>query len=313
MINVSVIIVSWNTKDILRDCITSVYAQTNCIEFEVIVVDNCSSDETVEMVLNEFPQVIVIANKTNRGFAAANNQGMLIAKGHYYLLLNPDTLVLDGAIQKTYVFAEENRGIGIVGCQVWLDDQNIQQTCFSFPSISDLIIQKTGLRRFFHSSHIFGRMNYGWWDRKSPMDVDVISGMYMLVRLEAVKQVGLMDESYFVYAEETDWCFRFREVGWRCVFTPIARIVHLDGGNKSTDQISVKMFVQMQKSQLIFYRKQRGLSSWFIAKSIFISTMLVNYCLFSLLFFFKRKNSFLKRVNQSRAALKFHLFCSEPD
>jgi hypothetical protein len=313
MIDVSIIIVSWNTKDILRDCVTSIYAQTNCIDFEIIVVDNCSSDGTVKMLLNDFPEVIVIANKTNRGFAAANNQGMTIAKGQYYLLLNPDTLILDGAIQKTYAFAEKNRDIGVVGCQVWLDEKNIQQTCFSFPSISNLIIQKTGLRRVFHNSFIFGRVNYGWWDRKSQMDVDVVSGMYMLVRLEAVKQVGLMDESYFVYAEETDWCFRFRAAGWRCVFTPMARIVHLDGGNKSTDQASIKMFVQLQKSHLIFYRKQRGLVSWFIAKTIYTSTMFVNYCFFSLLYFLKRKNVFLKRVDQSRAALKFHLCCAEPE
>ena len=310
MTDVSIIIVNWNTRDILRDCLASVYAQTRDISYELIVVDNASYDGSVGMIKNEFPEVVLIENHNNAGFAAANNQGMRIAQGRYFLLLNPDTIVLEGAIQKTVFFTDNHPDIGVVGCQVWLDEKEMQLTCFAFPSLSGFIIQKIGLRRFFPKSRLFGRINYGWWDRTSQMDVDVVTGMYMLVRREAVDQVGLMDEDYFVYAEETDWCYRFRKSGWRCVFTPEARIIHLDG--KSTSQVSIKMFVQMQKSVLIFHKKQRGLFSWLGVKLVYIFSMLSQYISFSSLLFFHKQDTFQKKCDQAIAALKFHLLGMEP-
>jgi len=312
MKDVSIIIVNWNTKDILRDCLMSVYAQTQNITYELIVVDNASFDGSAEMVKKEFPAVILIENIRNAGFAAANNQGMQIANGRYFLLLNPDTIILDGAVQKTSTFADEHTDIGVLGCQVWINEQEIQQTCFSFPSLSGLLFQETGLRRLFPNSRFFGRSNYGWWDRKNQLDVEVVSGMYMLVRRKAVEQVGMMDEDYFVYAEEADWCYRFWKADWRCVFTPEARIIHLDGGSQSTAQISVKMFVQMQKSMLIFFRKQKGIGSWLCAKSVFLFSMFFKYFIFLGLSVLKKNESFLKKSKQALAALKFHLFRLEP-
>ncbi len=312
-LDVSVIIVSWNTRDILRDCLRSVFEQTHEIAFEVIVTDNASHDGTVDMIRQEFPQVIVIANKDNRGFAAANNQAMEIAKGRYVLLLNPDTLVLDGAIQKSVAYADEHSDIGVLGCQVWLNEQEIQRTCFSFPSAVSLIFQKLGFRRLFPRSRIFGRVDYGWWDRDTIMDVDVVSGMYMLVRQEAMEKVGMMDEDYFVYAEETDWCFRFKKAGWRCVFWPFARIIHLDGGNKSTDLVKVKMYVQMQKSMLIFYKKQRGVFAWVTVKGLYILSLLIRYGVFGISSLIKRDDKSGRIITQCRAGLKFHLFGVEPD
>jgi GT2 family glycosyltransferase len=190
----------------------------------------------------------------------------------------------------------------------WLNENEIQRTCFAFPSVSGLIIQKMGLHRLFPQSRLFGWIDYGWWDRKSPMDVDVVSGMFMLVRISAIEQVGVMDEDYFVYAEETDWCWRFQKAGWRCVFAPIARIIHLDGGNKSTDLVKVKMYVQMQKSLLIFYKKRCGYASWFFAKMFFIISMLIRYIVFGLLSFIKRDDRSVKIAVQSSFALKYHIF-----
>jgi GT2 family glycosyltransferase len=312
MTDVSIIIVNWNTREILRGCLVSIFKQTKDINVEVIVVDNASSDESAEMVKIEFPDVVLITNTENRGFAAANNQGMQLAVGRYILLLNPDTIVLERAIQKTISFADNHPDIGVTGCQVWLNENDIQQTCFSFPSLSGLILQEMGLRRLFPKSRFFGRTKYGWWDRTTQRDVDVVSGMYMLVRRGAIEQVGLMDEDYFVYAEETDWCYRFWKAGWRCVFSPEARIIHLDGGSKSTAQISIRMFVQQQKSLLIFYKKQRGQVSWMIAKISYIVSMSLRYVAFSSLFFFTKKGDFLQKKHQSLAALKFHLFGVEP-
>lgn len=311
-IDVSIVVVNWNTRDVLRGCLASVYAQTQEIIFEVVVVDNASSDGSAEMVKKEFPQAILIENTKNRGFAAANNQGMRIAKGRYVLLLNPDTIVLEGAIQKTVAYADHRPEIGVVGCQVWENDTTLQLTCFRFPSVGNLILQKSGLCRLFPRSGVVGREKMAGWNRDTECEVEVVSGMFMLVRQEAIDQVGVMDEDYFIYAEETDWCFRFKRAGWKCVFTPMARIIHLDGGSKSTEQISVRMFVQQQKSLLIFFKKQRGVASWAVAKGIYIFSMLVRYAVFVTLSLFKRDNKASKKAAQSLAALKFHLLGVEP-
>jgi GT2 family glycosyltransferase len=309
--DVSVIIVNWNTRDILRDCLRSVFDQTCELAFEVVVIDNASSDGSAAMVKSEFPQVILIENQDNRGFAAANNQGIALAKGRYVLLLNPDTIVLDQAVQKTIKYADQHPDIGVVGCQVHVDAETIQRTCMMFPSVLNLVIQKSGLARFFPRSRLWAREQMGWWDRKSERDVDVVSGMYMLVRRAAIDQVGLMDEDYFIYAEETDWCYRFKKAGWRCVFAPVARIIHRDGGGKSTAQISVKMFVQQQKSILIFHKKNLGIGSWFAAKMIYLGSMLFRMSVFGPMSILGMGRNSSKKAAQSWAAVKFHLFGAE--
>jgi len=312
-LDVSVLIVNWNTRDVVYDCLASIYEQTHGICFEVILVDNASSDGSVDMIKQEYPCVTLIENKENQGFASANNQAMEIARGRYVLLLNPDTIVLDGAIQKTVTYADNEPDIGVLGCQVWLNDKEIQKTCFAFPTISGLVVQKLGLRRLFPRSRTFGWIDYGWWDRTTSMDVDVVSGMFMLVRREVIDQAGIMDDAYFVYAEETDWCYRIKKANWRCVFSPVARIIHLDGGNKSTDLVRVKMFVQMQKSLLIFYRKHLGLFSWILAKTIYVISMTLRCIGFAILSQVRKDDRLSKKAEQSLAALKFHLFGVYPE
>lgn len=310
--DVSVVIVNWNTRDMLRDCLRSVYEQTRDIAFEVIVVDNASKDGSTAMVRAEYPQTVVIENRENRGFASANNQAMASCRGRYVLLLNPDTIVLDGAVQKTVVYADAHPDAGIVGCQVWENESVIQQTCARFPSVWSTFVQAVGLYRLFPWSCWVGRERLPDWNRDTEREVDVVSGMYMLVRREAIEAVGMMDEDYFVYAEETDWCWRFWKAGWRCVFTPVARIIHRDGGSKSTEQVSVKMFVQMQKSLLIFHRKQRGIFSWLAVKMIYTFFMFLRFLCFEARSILGRNGPSSRKAAQSLAALKFQLLRTEP-
>jgi GT2 family glycosyltransferase len=305
--DVSIILVNWNTGSELRNCLHSIFEQTRSISFEVIVIDNCSSDGSMEMLGNEFPQITQIRNNENRGFAAANNQGLCLARGRYALLLNPDTLILDNAIQKVIGFADEHADAAVVGCQVLENDTKIQQTCGCFPSVMELIWHWTRLLHFFPRSSLFAKGTIGWWDRTTERDVDVISGMFMLVRREAIEQVGLMDEDYFVYGEETDWCFRFRKAGWRCIFTPSSRIIHLDGGSKSTSQMEVRMFVQLQKSLLIFYRKHRGNLAWAVAKLLYILAMFCRAVVSWIRMLSSRDALANRQWKQSIAALRFHL------
>lgn len=230
-VDVSVIIVNWNTVDILRDCLRSVFSETTGISFEVIVVDNASSDGSVEMIRQEFGQVILIANTENRGFAAANNQGMAIANGRYVLLLNSDTVVLDGAIQKTLAYAEQCPDTAVVGCRILNPDRSLQNSCFMFPSLLNGFLFSTFLYQLFPRSRFFGREQMTWWARDDAREVDVVTGCYMLVRRQAIEDVGVMDDGFFMYAEETDWCYRFKSKGWKNRFTPDAEIIHLGGAS----------------------------------------------------------------------------------
>lgn len=253
LIDVSVIIVSWNTRDILRDCLMSVYKQLRDISFEVIVVDNASSDGSAEMVKCEFSQVILLQNDENKGFAVANNIGMAIAKGKYILLLNSDTIILDNAVSRVVAFADSHSEVAVVGCKVLNPDGSLQLTCFMFPSLLNMLLSSTYLYKFFPKSKFFGRERMTWWNRDDVREVDVVTGCFMLVRSEAIKQVGMMDERFFVYGEETDWCYRFTRSGWKIMFTPNAQIIHF--GGQSSKQIAPEMSLQLRGSILQFMQK----------------------------------------------------------
>ncbi len=267
-LDVSVIIVSWNTIGILRDCLKSVYEQTADIDFETIVIDNSSADNSAAMVKAEFPQVILIENHDNRGFASANNQGMKIAKGRYMLLLNSDTVVLDGAIQKTIAFAEQHPAAAVVGCRVLNPDRTLQPSCFMFPSLLNLFLATSYLYKIFPKSRFFGRERMTWWNREEIRQVDVVTGCFMLVRRAAIEKVGMMNEEYFMYAEETDWCWRFKKAGWHNLFYPDAQIIHL--GGQSSKQIRGKSLIQLRLGILQFFHKNKSYP-YYVSAGILIS------------------------------------------
>ncbi len=258
--DVSAIIVNWNTRDVLHDCLRSIYEEAGNIGFEVIVVDNASVDGSCDMVRTVFPEVILIVNDSNRGYAAALNQGMKIAQGRYFLVLNSDVLICDRAVEKTLGYADAHPEVGVVGCQVYEDlaQRDVQMTCFRFPSIFNLVMDTFALSRIFKKNRLFGREWMLWWHRDTERRVDVVSGMFMLVKQEAIDQVGLMDEAYFLLWEETDWCYRFAEAGWKRMFWPGARIIHMHGGSQSRKKANLKMMVQFRKSTLIFYNKHHS-------------------------------------------------------
>lgn len=312
--DVSIVIVTWNTCDLLKACLRSIFEETRSLSFEVIVVDNGSHDGTAEMVRTEFPLVKLIQNSDDRGYAAANNQGIRISEGRYVLVLNPDTVILDRAIERCVEYAEAHKDVGIVGCQVYQNDREIQLTGFAFHSAWNLFLTLSGLSQAFPKSNVFGAPELGWWARDDERDLDVISGMFMLIRREALDQVGLLDEAYFLYAEEADLCFRFARAGWRRVFTPSARIIHVGGGGGSGDthDVNTKMYVQLQKSIMIFLRKNRGELNWIAAKVIYVISDAVR-ALGWLGMSLGRGDSRLKaRAAAASAALRFHLVGTEP-
>ena len=261
--DVSIIIVNWNTREILRNCLDSVFRNISGLSCEVIVIDNFSSDGSDIMIKKYFKQVILITNKENKGFAAANNQGMNIATGRYMLLLNSDTIALGDAISKTIQFADSEPQAAVVGCQILNFDSSIQRSCFMFPSILNMLLSSTYLYKIFPRSKYLGREKMTWWDHADYREVDVLTGCFLLVRRESIEQIGVMDEQFFIYGEETDWCWRFKRAGWKCIFAPVGQVIHL--GGQSTRLQSGPMLLQLRGSLLLFFKKNRSYVEYLIA------------------------------------------------
>ena len=315
--DVSVIIVNWNTKHLLRNCIESIYEQAGDVDYEIIVVDNASSDGSAEMVRSEFAGTTVIVEQTNRGYAAAINDGIKFSQGKYVLVLNSDTVICDAAIEKTAMYADKHPEAAVIGCQVKENPDKVQMTCFRFPSLLNLLLQASGLATVLRNNRFFGREHMLWWQRNSERDVDVVSGMFMLVRQEAIREIGLMDETYFMYCEDTDWCYRFSKAGWKMLFWPGAKVLHLDGGSHSTKQQALKMFVQQQTSLLNFFKKHYGSLSYFVARLMLVLSFGLRCCFWSLTALFKRTltnnvNYESENAKKCLSAFRFCAFGSEP-
>lgn len=253
-IDLSIVIVNWNTAQVTCDCLESIYATASGFAFETILVDNASSDGSVAMVRERFPQVEVIANRENRGFAAANNQGMAIARGRYVLLLNNDTVVRGDALGATLRFADSRPEAGIIGCRLLNPDGSLQRSCFQCPSISNLLISAFYLNKLFPRSAVFGKERMTWWAQDQVREVEAVMGAFMFVRKAALDAVGGMDEDFFMYGEETDWCRRFAAAGWKVLYTPAAEVTHL--GGQSSKKAKAKSLIRLRLGILQFLRKR---------------------------------------------------------
>lgn len=242
--DISVIIVSWNTSALLSQCLSSLYETGSRFTFEVIVVDNNSRDDTVALVEKQFPEVILIKNDRNVGFACANNQAMMIGKGRYFLLLNSDTIVLPGAIDALMELAEQNPRVGVLGPKLLNMDGSLQASWASFPTFFSELIG----RNFRTRQPVSGLTNV--------FNVDWIMGACMLVKTQVVQDVGGMDEDYFFYSEETDWCYRIKKKDWLVWYNTGAQIYHLGGG--SANRSSLLQLARLYQAKILYFKKHYG-------------------------------------------------------
>jgi len=271
--DLSIIIVNYNVKHRLRECLLSIYRSTKGTSFEIIVVDNNSTDGSVDMVKSEFPAVKLIENSQNLGFARAANQGLKENKGRYILLLNPDTIVLPNALDKMVEFMEANSEAGALGCKLLNPDGSLQPSCRSFPTLITVLFENTGLEKLFLRNRIIGRHRIGHWDYNDIREVDQPMGSALMVRRETATQVGLMDEQFYMYYEDVDWCFRIKKGGWKIYFLPSAQIIHYGGQSASPNM--AKMRIQGYKSRHRFFRKHYGiLPEWIVKQMDFFGLIL---------------------------------------
>ena len=268
--DISIVVVSYNTASLTLDCIHSINENSAGLVVQVIVIDNNSTDRSTEKIAAEFPNVTIVENKTNRGFAAANNQGFALCESQYILLLNSDTLIIGNVLKDSIAFLESNRDVGAMGCQVLNPDQSIQATCSNYPSLFRLMIMALALDRVPYLDFLDTYLMRSW-KRDAKREVEVISGCYILTRAEIIHSLGGLDERFFFFAEETDWCRRVREAGWKTVFAPVGKIVHYGGG--SVKKLNYKRDVMLTSAMVQLHEKHGGKAAKIIA---YITLMFFN-------------------------------------
>ena len=254
-IDLSIVIVNWNTRDVLAACLRSVVDNLAGLRAEIFVVDNASMDGSQAMVREQYPEVRLIENTENRGFAPANNQALRLARGHHVLLLNSDTLVLGDVLAQSVRYVEAHPAVGVMGCRVLNEDRSLQRTCLRYPSVFNMFLMTAGVSNF-KWPRFCGREHMIHWRRDNEREVDVVSGCYMVVRRAALDQVGLLDESFFFCGEEADWCRRFRAAGWQLRFAPVGEIIHI--GNVSGQRRGHRRDIMLSEGLIRFLRKHEG-------------------------------------------------------
>lgn len=268
VIDLAIVIVNYNVCELLRSCLTSVYSSQGDIKFEVCVVDNSSEDDSVKMVMEEFPQAKVIANEENVGYPTANNQGLRLLgvdaenngrRPRYCLLLNPDTEVPSDAFGFFIAYLDDNPEIAVVGPKLVMLDGELDLACRrAFPSPEISAYRMLGLSRLFPGSPRFARYNMTYLPEDQIAEVDSVVGAFMMVRVEAVDQVGLMDERFWMYGEDLDWAKRMKDVGWKVVYNPDVTVLHV---KRASSRFSKRAQVEFYRAMLIFYYKHYSSST----------------------------------------------------
>ncbi len=251
--DVSVCIVSWNVAGDLRVCLESLHAQEQAPEFEIIVADNNSSDESVAMVRELFPEVTLIQNEENLGFAKATNQTLRAASGRYLLMLNPDTVLEPDSLRTLVEVADAHPEAGIVAPKLVYPDGSLQYSCRRFPTISAAVFRNTILGRIFPRARSASAYVMADWDHDAECEVDWVSGACMMIRREAYEQVGELDEDFVWGSEDVDYGVRMHRAGWTVLFAPVTKVVHVVG--RSTDQAVVPTIVRAHRGMYLLYRK----------------------------------------------------------
>jgi len=255
--DLSIIIVSWNVRDLLAACLRSIQARpARALAVEVIVVDSASNDDTPQMVRDQFPDVVLMAQSENIGFTRGNNLGMAVAKGRHLLLLNPDTEVIADALEQMTAHLDAHPQVGIVGPHTLNTDGSTQSTRRRFPTLATALFESTWLQGLAPRSVLERYYVVDATDDAEAVEVDWVQGSALMARRAVYQQIGGLDEGYVMYSEEMDWCRRAKDAGWGIAYLGGARITH--HGGKSSEQVTARRHIHFQQSKLRYFRKYHG-------------------------------------------------------
>ncbi len=260
----SIVIVSFNTREVLRECLERVAKFVSSADTEIFVVDNASADGSARMTAESFPRVKLIESERNVGFAAGNNLALKSASGKYMLLLNSDAFLLENTLEPTIRFMEENPDCGVLGIRLTGRDGKLQPSARKLPDAWNKFLVITGIASKFPRSKIFGGPDFSWWNHDETKEVGWVPGAYFLTRKDVIDRIGFLDERYFLYYEETDFCLSAKRAGWKVLFYPHAEVIHLGGESSKTTRkrmsASGKQLIHLRiKSELRYHRKNFGL------------------------------------------------------
>ena len=279
--SVSIIVVSYNTREMTLECLRSVFRETQQETFELIVVDNLSQDGSAEAIAEEFPEIRLLRPDANLGFAKGNNLAAESARGEYLLLLNPDTVVLEAAIDRVIDFARRSPDAGIWGGRTLDGERALDpSSCWGRITLWSLFCRAVGLNLLFSGSEFFNPERYGDWQRDRIREVDIVSGCFFLTRRDLWESLGGFDPVFFMYAEEADLCLRARRVGVRPRITPEATIIHYGGASESKQ---VDKLVRLIRAQLTLIRRHWAAPSRWLGERLVLFTQWVRYVGYSLL------------------------------
>jgi len=251
---ISIVIVSWNTKDLLKKCLQSLIKYGEDFDLEIFVIDNASTDGTTWMMKNDFPEINFIPNKDNAGFAKANNQGIKLSTGDYVLLLNPDTEIFSDTLPSSVKFMEENPSCGVMGCKMVYKNGKLQPSVRRFPRFWPILLMFLKLPKVFPHLGSVERYLATDFDYEKTQEVDQVMGAYMFIRPKAFDRIGLLDEDFFIWFEEVDFCRRIWKAEYKVMYFAGAKIIH-HGGQSFAQQKMVKNQMNFFKSALKYFRK----------------------------------------------------------
>ncbi|MEI7028397.1 glycosyltransferase family 2 protein, partial [Paenibacillus sp. y28] len=268
--DLSIVMVNYNTTNLTRNALNSIYASQTIFSYEVYLVDNNSPDRSIEEIRFEFPQVVFIQNEQNVGFARANNQAIRLSQGTYILLLNSDTEINVDTLQIVISYMQENHDVGAVGCKIVLPDGSLDKACKrGFPTPSAAFFYASRIYKLFPNKPRYNQYQLGHLNPDKVHSVDSLVGAFMLVRKKVVEQVGYLDEQFFMYGDDLDWCYRIKKDGWKIIYYPKTTILHYKSA--SSKNKSYKIIYEFHRAMFLFYRKHyRRKYPWFVTGFVYI-------------------------------------------
>jgi GT2 family glycosyltransferase len=302
----TVVILCWNDFKVIPDCLRSIYSSTQDISFEVIVSDNGSIDGSIEFIHKNYPQVRVIENGRNLRFAKANNVGIKASCGEYVLILNPDTIIHDRTLDEVVRFADQHLEAGAIGCRVLNVDGSYQESAWPFRSIRGEWIAALYLRRLAHLSDWFISDVYEGWKGETLRKVDWVSGCFLLVRAQLLKQLGGFDEQFFYYYEDLDLCRRIWQAGYQILYLPEVTITHLGGHSTKKRFPALAFALDREVTRYLYYYKYYGGRGARRARRISLVSLSVRLLGYHLIQFVNRSDDRKKRLELLRNLFEWH-------